>query len=222
MNNKIAMLGAVAALLLGLLFTASPASAQGADPLPVGADVTLRNTLQDPGEAEVPFPALFGLPEDAYDENGTVSSSFSEFPTALAQPGTPAGDITGLYNINMTADSIRFSMLPASDDPFWTNVFGEFPAGKFDRYYLTFSEPHNVKGSSSSNPAVGLRVDSATVLVVEISEGYDMNPPQTFEIALQGSELAVTGTETGTLAVVATAMIAAGAVLVGRARRLED
>ena len=186
----------------------------------MGADVTLRNTLQDPGEPEAPFPTLFGLPEDAYDENGTVSSSLSEFPTALAQKGTPAGDISGLYNIDMSAGDIRFTMLPTADDPFWTNVFGEFPAGKFDRYYFTFSEPHNVSGASTTNSSVAVRVDSPTVLVVEISQGYDMNPPQSFEIALQGSELALTGNEAAPLAVIATTMIVAGAMLVGRSRRL--
>ena len=75
--------------------------------------------------------------------------------------------------------------------------------------------------ASTSNNSVVLRVDSANVLVVEIGEGYDMNPPQSFEIALQGPALAVTGVETGALTVTATAMILAGAMLVTRARRFE-
>lgn len=153
--------------------------------LPVGADVTLRNTLQDPGEPETAFPALFGAPEDAFDENGTVSTSDAEFPTALAQPDTPMGDISGLYEIDMTEDSIEFTLLPAADDPFWVNVFGVFPDGKFDRYYFTFSEPHNIEGSSSNNDSVSLRVDSPTVAVVEIGADYDMNAGAGFTIELE-------------------------------------
>ena len=221
MKKMIAVIAATVGLAFGLGLAAAPVSAQSGERLPIGADVTLRNTLQDPGEPETAFPSLFGLPEDAYDESGTVSTSGSEFPTALAQPDTPLGDISGLYDIDMTADSIRFTMLPTVDDPFWANVFGDFPAGKFDRYYFTFSEPHNVTGGSSSDGTVALRVDSPTVLVVEIGEGYDMNPPQSFEIALQGFELAVTGTEPGVLAAIAAMMIVTGAVLVSRARRLD-
>lgn len=224
MNKLIAFAAPVIVLLFGLVLTATPAAAQGSDPIPVGADITLRNTLQDPGEPETPFPALFGQPEDAFDENGTVSAGSSEFPTALAQPGTPAGDISGLYDINMTSDTISFTMLPNADDPFWTNVFGDFPAGKFDRYYFTFSEPHNIAGFTSSNSSVALRIDSPTVVVVEIGEGYEMSPPRSFRIDVQAgsaTELAVTGIESQGLAVAAAAMIAGGALLVRHARRYD-
>ena len=153
-------------------------------PLSEGVEITLRNTLQE-GGPEGSFPALFGQPDDAYDETGTLSFTTSEFPTALAQPGSPAGDISGLYNIDLHADSISYTLLPTADDPFWTNVFGVFPAGKFDRYYLTFSEPHNITSGSSSNSSVSLRVDSDTVVVVEITEGYDMNPGMSFSIDIE-------------------------------------
>jgi len=153
-------------------------------PLSEGAEITLRNTLQE-GGPEGSFPALFGQPDDAYDETGTLSFSTSEFPTALAQPGSPAGDISGLYDIDLNANSITYTFLPSAEDPFWTNIFGVFPAGKFDRYYLTFSEPHGITGSTSSNSSVSLRIDSDTVAVVEIAEGYDMNPPMSFTITLE-------------------------------------
>jgi len=153
-------------------------------PLSEGVEITLRNTLQE-GGPEGTFPALFGLADDAYDETGSMSFSASEFPTALAQPGSPAGDISGLYDINLNADSISYTLLPSADDPFWSNVFGVFPAGKFDRYYLTFSEPHGITNSTSSNSSVSLRIDSDTVVVVEIAEGYDMNPPMSFSIDLE-------------------------------------
>ncbi len=174
MKRLISLVVAAAALL---------AACGGGGVVPEGADVTLRNTLEEDGP-EIAFPALFELPDEAFDENGTVSFSASEFPAALAQPGTPMGDISGLYDINVNADSITFALLPTADDPFWVNVFGVFPAGKFDRYYLTFSEPHGISGSSSSNESVSLRVDSDTVVVVEISEGYDMSPGMEFTIDL--------------------------------------
>ena len=147
--------------------------------------VTLRNTLQDPGEAENTYASLFGQADEAFDESGAVSFSASEFPTALAQAGTPVGDISGLYDIDITGNSIEFTALPAADDPFWQNVFGVFPAGKFDRYYFTFSEPHNISSGSSKNSSVNLRVDSDTVIVVELSEGYDANPDISFRVDLE-------------------------------------
>lgn len=153
-------------------------------PLTEGVSITLRNTLEE-GGPEGSFPGLFGLADDAYDEVATLSFAASEFPTALAQPGSPAGDISGLYDINLSQSSIGFTALPAADDPFWSNIFGVFPAGKFDRYYLTFSEPHNISGSTSSNSSVQLRVDSANVVVVEISEDYDLNPGIAFVIDLE-------------------------------------
>ena len=148
-----------------------------------GMNITLRNTLEE-GGSEGSFPNLFGQADDAFDETGTLSFSESEFPTALAQPGV-AGGISGLYDIDLNADSISYTLLPAADDPFWVNVFEVFPAGKFDRYYLTFSEPHNITSGTSDNSSVSLRIDSDTVAVVEISEGYDMNPPMSFTINLQ-------------------------------------
>lgn len=174
---QVALIAFLSALLLS-------ACADSADTLPVGADITLRNTLQDPGEPETAFPALFGAPDDAFDEAGTLSTTAAEFPTALAQPDTPMGDISGLYEIDLAETSISFTLLPAADDPFWVNVFGVFPEGKFDRYYLTFSEPHNIETSSSNNDSVSLRIDSPTVAVVEIGADYDMNAGTAFTIDL--------------------------------------
>lgn len=153
-------------------------------PLSEGVGITLRNTLEE-GGPEGTFPALFGLADDAYDESGTMSFSAPEFPTALAQPDSPAGDISGLYEIELNANSIGYTLLPSVDDPFWSNIFGEFPAGKFDRYYLTFSDPHGITSSSSSNSSVSLRIDSETVVVIDISEGYNMTPPLSFRISLE-------------------------------------
>ena len=153
-------------------------------PLSEGLDITLRNTLQDPGEPEVTYPSLFGQADDAYDEFATLSNTTTEFPTALAQTGTPVGDISGLYAIDFTENSVNFAVLPDNTDPFWVNVFGLFPAGKTDRYYFTFSEPHNITGFSSANSWLNVRIDSDTVIVVELMEGYDLQPGVTFSATL--------------------------------------
>ncbi len=169
--------------LLGIL-TLSSCKKDEIPPLAEGVSITLRNTLQDPNEAEATYASLFMQADDAFDESATLSNSSSEFATALAQAGTALGDISGLYNIDFTESTINFTLLPTATDPFWQNVFGVFPADKFDRYYFTFNEPHNITGFSSTNSAVNLRIDSETVIVVEISEGYDMNPGISFSINL--------------------------------------
>lgn len=154
-------------------------------PLSENVKITMRNTLQDPGKEEVTYASLFGQADDAYDEFGTLSNTTIEFPTALAQTGTPAGDISGLYEIDLTETSIKFAVLPDSNDPFWSNVFGVFPEGKVDRYYFTFAEPHNIKGFSSDNQFLNLRIDSDTVIVVELSKGYDLQPGVKFSVTLE-------------------------------------
>ena len=178
--NKIIFL-----FLIGILaFSSCKKDDDNTPPLSEGTDITLRNTLQDPGEAEVTYASLFGQADDAYDEFATLSNSTSEFPTALAQTGTPVGDISGLYDIDFTENSIDFAVLPDDTNPFWSNVFGLFPAGKVDRYYFTFSEPHNVTGFSSDNSSLNVRIDSDTVLVVELTEGYDLQPGVSFSVDL--------------------------------------
>ena len=173
-------------LLVALLGITILASCSDDDkPLTEGTAITLRNTLQDPGEAEGTYPGLFGLADDAFDEFATLSFSTAEFTGALGQMGTPFGDINGLYEIDFSENSIEFKLLPDGNDPFWPMQFGTFPEGKFDRYYFTFSEAHNISSSKSSDGNVSLRLDSDKVIVVELSGGYDFNPGKTFTITLE-------------------------------------
>ena len=170
--------------MLCMLFFITNAYAQ---PLSEGLGITLRNTLQDPGQPEVTYASLFGQADDAFDEFATLSNATSEFPMALAQPASATGlpfDLTGLYDIDLTESSIEFTALPDENTPFWSNVFGLFPPGKFDRYYFTFSQPHNIISAISDNDSVNLIIESETVVVVEISEGYDFNPGISFSISL--------------------------------------
>ncbi len=154
-------------------------------PLTVMTDVGMRNTLQDAGEPEVAYPALFGLADDAFDQFAWISNEDSEFPNALGVKDTPVGDINGLYDIDLTEDSINFEVIAAPDDPFWKDVFGLFPEGKFDRYYFTFEVPHNVTGFTSDNPNLNVRIDSENVLVVELSGGYDLQSGVSFSVNLE-------------------------------------
>ena len=161
-------------------------SSCGKDKIPEGVNITLRNTLEE-GGSEQTYASLFGAADDAFDEFAAFSSSATEFPTALSQnpaSGAPF-DISGLYSIDFTEKNIVFTALPDATDPFWGGVFGLFPSGKFDRYYFTFAEPHNITDFSSNNSAVRLRIDSDTVVVVEISEGYDLQPGISFSITLE-------------------------------------
>lgn len=171
---------------MGMLIFATSTFAQSTLPISEGIEITLRNTLQDAGEAENTYASLFGQADDAFDEFGSLSAD-AEFPTALAQPSSASGlpfDISGLYSIDFTQNSISFAVLPTADDPFWSGVFGLFPDGKFDRYYFTFSEPHKVTSFTSDNPNLNVRIDSDTVLVVELTGGYDVQPGVTFSISL--------------------------------------
>ena len=152
-----------------------------------GVNITLRNTLQDTGETEGTYAALFGEADDAFDEFATLSNSSTEFATALAQEGTAAGDISGLYAIDFTENSISYTVLPELTDPFWggfAEIFGVTPAGKTDRYYFTFSAAHNISSFTTSATGVNLRTDSDTVIVVEVGEGFDVQPGASFIITL--------------------------------------
>ncbi len=170
-------------------------------PLVNGTTITLRNTLTD-GFPETPYPQLplfvDGLSEGDFDEEATLSNTSIEFATALKQdnvnfspvPGTVPPfivNISGLYKIDFTENSISFELLPEESDSFWgPAVFNEGPyaSGKFDRYYFTLSKAHNIKGFTSNNPAVNLRLDSDTSFVVELGEGYEIKPGLSFTVNL--------------------------------------
>lgn len=157
-------------------------------PLSEGVNITLRNTLQNPGESEITYASIFGQADDAYDEFATLSNSSTEFATALAQAGTPVGDVSGLYEIDFTENGISYTVLPELNDPFWggfAEVFGVIPSGKTDRYYFSFSEPHNIESFTSTNSSVNVRIDSENVIVVEIGEGFDVQPDASFAISLK-------------------------------------
>ncbi len=168
--------------LLGILTLSSCSKEE----LKEGVNITLRNTLEEDG-TEQTYASLFGASDAAFDETATLSNSSVEFASALAQDSTATGlpfNLGGLYEIDLTENSIKFQVLPDETTPFWSNVLGLFPAGKVDRYYFTFSEPHNISGFESENSFLNLRIDSETVVVVELKEGYDLQPGVSFSVNL--------------------------------------
>jgi len=156
-------------------------------PLAEGNAVMMRNTFNNAEIPEVSFATVLGLPIDGLDLSSTVSNTMEEFSEALAiglsEFGGPA--ISGLYDIDITSSSIEYTLLPKIGDPFWSPNYRILEPDTFDRYYLTFSEPHNITSAVSSNPSVSLRIDSETVVVVEISEGFDFQPGVGFVLTLK-------------------------------------
>jgi len=62
----------------------NPGQAFTIDLNPPAVDITLRNTLQNPGEPEGTYASLFGQPDDAFDEFAVLSNLDVEFATALS------------------------------------------------------------------------------------------------------------------------------------------
>ncbi len=152
------------------------------NPITLGTEVTVTNTLQtaaDPslggtGGTELPIETIFGLAENALAGTATVSDSI-EFSAFLM----------GLYDINISENSIQYTLVAAADDPIYSGFFRTLEAGTYDRYYFNFDAAQNITGFTSSNSSVTLNVISATKIAVEIGEGFDFNPGATFTITLK-------------------------------------
>ncbi|MEM9143064.1 MAG: hypothetical protein AAGA86_08760 [Bacteroidota bacterium] len=159
-------------------------------PLKEGTEITMRNTLEDaidgPTEETI-YSVLFGQAENAFDEMAILSDEAVEFATALAQGPEATGgpNVSGLYRIDFTENRISYTFLPQVGDPFWEPNFRILAEGVVDRYYFTFSEHHNISGYTASDRAVGLRIDSEEVIVVEIGEGFGFQPGASFTLTLE-------------------------------------
>lgn len=195
--------GAAFSISLNAIDEASPA-------IPQGAAITMRNTYNDSDVPEVSFASYVdfamgtslgeagldvtanvvyegvALGEAGLDLTADLSYSSTEFPEALKADLTANGAflINGLYAINFTENTITYTLLPVAGDPFWSNNYRVLEEGVYDRYYLTFENPHGVSSFTSSNEAVNLRIDSDKILVVEIGEGFDFKPGASFTLSL--------------------------------------
>ncbi len=151
-------------------------------PIQNGASVEIRNTLQtaaDPsqggtGGAELPVETILGQPTGTFELSSTVSDAI-EFDDYLE----------GLYDVNLSENSIRFDLVAASDHPIYSNFFRTIEAGTLDRYYLTFPNGHNIQSASSNHSSVSLNITSTTEVVVVIGEGWNFNPGSSFTLTLE-------------------------------------
>lgn len=151
-------------------------------PISIGATVNVRNTLQtsaDPsqggtGGVEVPIEAIVGVPDGTFELSATVFDGI-EFDNYL----------NNLYDIDLSADAITFTLVADANDPFYSAFFRTIEAGTFDRYYLSFPDGHNINSASPDNQSVSLEIISANEVVVVIGEGWNFNPGSTFTITLE-------------------------------------
>ena len=145
-------------------------------PITTGVNVTVTNTFQSTAftqGAELAIEDLFQMSAGSLAATATVSDGI-EFPAYLLN----------LYDIDIDENSISFTVVAELDDPNYGTLFRVLEADTYDRYYLTFDEEQDISGFTSSNASVNLRIDTGNVLVVEIGEGYDFKPNQSFTITL--------------------------------------
>lgn len=167
-------------LVLGLSFTLGFSSCNDDDdassPITIGSTVTVTNTFESTAftsGVETAIEDLFQVPAGSLAATATVGTGV-EFPAYLLN----------LYDIDVEANSITFTVVAQAGDPTYGNLFRTLEANTVDRYYLTFDSMQNVNGATSNNSSVNLRIDSGEVLVVEIGEGFDFNPGTSFSITL--------------------------------------
>lgn len=163
-------------LFLGLFLSLVTLTSCNKDDIKPGSSVTVTNTFQSTAftnDAELAIEDLFSVPAGSLAATATVSDAV-EFPAYLLN----------LYDIDIAENSISFKVVAQEGDETYGDLFRELEAGTTDRYYLTFDEKQKIDGFTSSNPAVKLRIDSDKVVVVEIGEGYDFKPNQSFTITL--------------------------------------
>ena len=164
-------------LLLGLTISLAFMSCEKNGPIVPESSVTVTNTFQSTaftGGAEQAIEDLFQVPAGSLAASATVNDEV-EFSSYLL----------GLYDIDLDRKKISFEVVAQAGDPTYGNLFRVLEAGTTDRYYFTFTDDQNVESFESDNASVKLRIDSDKVLVVEIGEGYDFKPGQSFTITLK-------------------------------------
>ncbi|WP_299257965.1 hypothetical protein [uncultured Aquimarina sp.] len=167
-------------LILSLVFTSFISCDSDDDtaspPIASGVRVTVANTFQSTtitSSVETAIEDLFMQPAGSLEATADVENAI-EFPAYLL----------GLYDIDIDQNTISFELVAQTGDATYGDLFRTLETGTFDRYYFTFDEPQNVTGFSSNNDSVSLRIDSNSVLVVEIGEGFNFNPGTSFTITL--------------------------------------
>lgn len=145
-------------------------------PIKSGTSVTVTNTFTGTAQTngvETTIEDFFGQPAGSLAASASVSTAV-EFSAYLL----------GLYDIDISTDRIDFVLVAAADDPTYMDFFRTLEAGTTDRYYLTFDEAHEIDSFTSNDPSVTLRIDSNSIIVIEIGEGFSFNPGSSFSITL--------------------------------------
>ncbi len=145
-------------------------------PIELGVSAKVNNTFQSDAftnGVELAIEDLFMTAPDALSATASVSEGV-EFPAYLL----------GLYDINISEESISFDCVADTNDPNYGSLFRVLEPNTFDRYYFVFDSPHNITSSESDNNSVSLNIISETEIVVVIGEGYDFNPDINFTIQL--------------------------------------
>jgi len=150
----------------------------GASALPIQFDdtVVLTNTFQSDeatnGE-EIAVEELFGVPGNTYAQAAIIRDKFEYI-----------GYLDGLYDIDLDPECLTFNLVATADHPVYGDLFRVLEEGTVDRYYFNFPEGHNVSSAVSNNGAVQLVVLSSTEFVVEIGEGFNFFPGESFKFDL--------------------------------------
>jgi len=144
-------------------------------PLITGTAVTLSSTFQHPNitlGSEVPI-------ED-------------QFPTA--GPGTATATIGDgvefenyaydLFDIDMTENSITFTMVGDASNPYWNNLIGTpINANTYLRYYFALDGTHRITATSTTDQTANAFFSSSNELItVEISEGFSFMTGDSFRV----------------------------------------
>jgi hypothetical protein len=128
------------------------------NPTEYESEVTIRDTFQS---------AFLSIPEMPYGDTLTsLVKSEVEFPAYL-----------GMYKIDINNSTINFELIPeAANNPSIAALFRVIEAGTYDRYYITFNKPQNLKNVSTNNTSVKASIISNTEIKIEIGEGYNFTP----------------------------------------------
>ena len=158
-------------------FYIAPTGGAAAMPIVYDETVVINNTFQSEtitGGEELPIEELFGVPANTFAQAAIIREKVEYI-----------GYLNGLYDIDLDPECITFTLVANADDPVYGPLFRVLEEGTVDRYYFSFSEGHNISSGTSSNGAVNIRVISNTDFVIEIGEGYNFFPGETFKIDLE-------------------------------------
>ncbi len=158
-------------------FYVAPTGGSAAVPIAYDETVVLNNTIQSDAATngeEIPVEELFGVPANTFAQAAIIRDKVEYI-----------GYLNGLYDIDLDPNCITFDLVALADDPLYGPLFRVLEEGTVDRYYFEFPEGHNISGGTSSNSSVNFEILSPTEFVIEIGEGFNFFPGESFKIDLE-------------------------------------